>query len=252
MTYEIKLPQFEGPFELILYFIERNELDIYDIPIAQITEDFLSYIQKAKELNIELASEFILVAATLVRIKAKMLLPRKEIDEETGEEIDPRQELVDKLLEYKRYKEVCKTLSEMEGDRMYLMQRGNIRKDISIINNSYHNEFELETLDLFKIYKAFQKVMERFEYEQKKQHTIIRYEYTLSEQKDFLKSFVKKYKDTTGNFDMIFEDCKDRIHCIFRFLAMLELVQERILQIKIGLGINNFWLTTHEEHDGSK
>src|SRR3982074_3352161 len=103
-SYQIKLPQFEGPFDLLLFFIERDELDIYNIPITRITNDFLDYIHKQGELNIELSSEFILFISTLMRIKAKMLLPRKELDAE-GNEIDPRQELIDKLLEYKRYKE---------------------------------------------------------------------------------------------------------------------------------------------------
>ena len=91
-TYTIKLQQFEGPFDLLLFFIERDELDIYDIPIAKITEDFLEYVRHIESLNLDLASEFILVAATLIRIKAKMLLPRKELDE-NNQEIDPRKEL---------------------------------------------------------------------------------------------------------------------------------------------------------------
>lgn len=247
MTYEIKLPHFEGPFDLILYFIERNELDIYDIPIAQITDDFLQYIQKAKELNIELASEFILVAATLVRIKVKMLLPRKEIDEETGEEIDPRQELVNKLLEYKRYKEACVKLEELEGSRLDLIQRGNFKRDISIINNSFTNEFELESLDMFKLFKAFQKVMRRFEEEERK-HTIVRYDYTIPEEKEYLKELVQRNtKDNLiGNFEKVFESCKDTIHCIFRFLSLLELIQDQIIKIKIGEGINNFQIVEAE------
>ena len=103
--FEIKLPLFEGPFDLLLFFIERDELDIYDIPIAQITQDFLDYLDHLEKMNVEVASEFILVAATLMRIKAKMLLPRPVIDQE-GNEIDPREELVKHLLEYKKYKSV--------------------------------------------------------------------------------------------------------------------------------------------------
>ncbi len=246
MTYEIKLPHFEGPFDLILYFIERNELDIYDIPIAQITDDFLQYIQKATELNIELASEFILVAATLVRIKVKMLLPRKEIDEETGEEIDPRQELVNKLLEYKRYKEACVQLEELEGSRLSLMKRGNFKRDISIINNSFTNEFELESLDMFKLFKAFQKVMRRFEEEEERKHTIVQYDYTLPGEKTYLKDIVKQAKTNIWNFERVFANCKDSIHCIFRFLALLELIQDQIIKIKIGEGINNFQIVEAE------
>src|ERR1700677_72511 len=103
-SYQIKLPQFEGPFDLLLFFIERDELDIYNIPITKITNDCLVFIHQTEKLNIELSSEFILFVSTLMRIKAKMLIPRKEIDAE-GNEIDPRQELINKILEYKRFKE---------------------------------------------------------------------------------------------------------------------------------------------------
>ena len=96
-SFEVKLPLFEGPFDLLLFFIERDELDIYDIPISKITNDFLEYIRQMEQLNMELASEFILVAATLMRIKSKMLLPRPQLDEQ-GNEIDPREELVRHLL----------------------------------------------------------------------------------------------------------------------------------------------------------
>src|SRR5258705_7555581 len=96
-SYQIKLPQFEGPFDLLLFFIERDELDIYNIPITRIINDFLDFVHTQENLDIELSSEFILFVSTLMRIKAKMLLPRKELDPQ-GNEIDPRQELVDKIL----------------------------------------------------------------------------------------------------------------------------------------------------------
>ena len=116
-SYQISLPQFEGPFDLLLFFIERDELDIYNIPIKKIIDDFLSFIKQSEEDNIELSSEFILFVSTLMRIKAKLLLPRKELDEQ-GNEIDPRQELIDKILEYKKFKEASTKLAEMEKERM--------------------------------------------------------------------------------------------------------------------------------------
>src|ERR1700710_2386095 len=131
-TYQIKLSQFEGPFDLLLFFIERDELDIYNINITGIINDFLTYIHQQESLNIELSSEFILFVLTLMRIKAKMLLPRKELDEQ-GNEIDPRQELIDKLLEYKRYKEAAATLAEMEAIRHLMVRRGNLQKELSHI-----------------------------------------------------------------------------------------------------------------------
>src|SRR5690349_18503439 len=131
-AYQIKLPQFEGPFDLLLFFIERDELDIYNIPITKIINDFLDYIHSQESLNIELSSEFILFISTLMRIKARLLLPRKELDEQ-GNEIDPRQELVDKILEYRRFKEAAATLAEMEATRMLMVKRGNLQKEISAI-----------------------------------------------------------------------------------------------------------------------
>src|SRR5688500_13852938 len=131
-TYQIKLAQFEGPFDLLLFFIERDELDIYNIPITRIITDFLDFVHGQEKLNIELSSEFILFVSTLMRIKAKMLLPRKELDAE-GNEIDPRQELIDKILEYRKYKEASAKMAELEVVRMLMIRRGNLQKELSVI-----------------------------------------------------------------------------------------------------------------------
>src|SRR4026207_2107166 len=143
--YQIKLPQFEGPFDLLLFFIERDELDIYNIPITRIINDFLEFIDSQESLNIELSSEFILFISTLMRIKARMLLPRKELDEQ-GNEIDPRQELIDKILEYKRYKEASAKMAEMEAIRMLMVRRGNLQKEISMIGEESGEGTEIQTI----------------------------------------------------------------------------------------------------------
>ena len=158
-NFEVKLPLFEGPFDLLLFFIERDELDIYDIPISKITNDFLDYIHKMEQLDIELASEFILVAATLMRIKSKMLLPRPQLDEQ-GNEIDPREELVKHLLEYKKYKEAASKMAEMEADRMLMIKRGNIQKELSAIGEEASEGTEMQTITLFRLMKAFERVMQ--------------------------------------------------------------------------------------------
>src|SRR5688572_13917362 len=131
-NFEVKLPLFEGPFDLLLFFIERDELDIYDIPIATIANDFLNYIHQMEEMNIEVASEFILVAATLMRIKSKMLLPRPQMDEQ-GNEIDPREELVRHLLEYKKYKSVIDSFHKLEETELMKEKRGNIVKELKTL-----------------------------------------------------------------------------------------------------------------------
>ena len=239
--YKIKLPQFEGPFDLLLFFIERDELDIYDIPIAQITDEFLRYTHQLDELNIEVASEFILVAATLMRIKAKTLLPRKELDEE-GNEIDPREELVKRLIEYKKFKEVTDALRELEADRLLKNKRGNTQTEVRKIAELYSTEAELENLELYQLMKAFKRVMAKMEErENRPVHTVVKYHFTIKDQKSYLLTSVQK-KDKVA-FEDIFIQLDNRVHAVFTFLAMLELIKENFLQIKMGIGMNNFWLT---------
>jgi segregation and condensation protein A len=174
-NFEIKLPLFEGPFDLLLFFIERDELDIYDIPISRITKDFLDYLRHMEQLNVDVASEFILVAATLMRIKSKMLLPRPQIDEQ-GNEIDPREELVKHLLEYKKYKSVIDSFHKMEELELMKEKRGNLMKELKVLAESSNVEAELQDVDLFKLMTVFEKVLKRQEDEKNKPvHQIIQY-----------------------------------------------------------------------------
>jgi segregation and condensation protein A len=241
-TYTIKLPQFEGPFDLLLFFIERDELDIHDIPIAKITDDFLEYIRTMESLNIDLASEFILVAATLMRIKAKMLLPRKELDEE-GNEIDPRNELVERLLEYKRYKSVLDELRKMEKERSSRHERGNISHELKKIATQALVDIELESVTLYKLLNAFERVMQRFEDRTatRQVHKIVQYSYTVEHQQQYIVSQLKKGQKT--GFSRLFRICENRIHAIVTFLALLELLNRQEVHLVQGVGINNFWVT---------
>ena len=185
-NFEIKLPLFEGPFDLLLFFIERDELDIYDIPISTITQDFLTYVHQMEHLNIEVASEFILVAATLMRIKSKMLLPRPQLDEQ-GNEIDPRDELVKHLLEYKKYKSVVETFHKMEEAELMKEKRGNIIKELKSLAEITNVEAELQDVTIFKLMSVFEKVIKRFEAEKNKPvHQVIQYPYTIENQKKYL------------------------------------------------------------------
>lgn len=245
--YQIKLPQFEGPFDLLLFFIERDELDIYDIPITRIIKDFLAYIHEQEKLNIELSSEFILLVSTLMRIKAKMLLPRKEIDAQ-GNEIDPRQELVDKILEYKKFKEAAAQMAEMEAMRMLMLKRGNLQKELALIGEEAAEGTEIQTVTLFKLMKAFEKVMQRVhDRNNKPVHTVVRYNYTMEGSRENMMSLVRTEK--TVSFEKIFDVCQDRIHAIFLFLSMLELAQQRYMTIMVGDGRNNFIVEWNENRE---
>ncbi len=246
-SYQIKLPQFEGPFDLLLFFIERDELDIYNIPIFKITKDFLTYVQEQEKLNVELSSEFILFVSTLMRIKAKMLLPRKELDAD-GNEIDPRAELVDKILEYKRFKEAAVEMAEMEAERMMMVKRGNLQREIASVGEEAAEGTEIQTVTLFKLMKAFEKVMQRLhERNNKPVHTVVKFNYTMEETRSQMLNMVEGEK--TIVFERIMAVCENRIHAIFIFLSLLELVQLKYMNIITGEGRNNFILEWNEDRE---
>lgn len=245
MSYTIHTEAFEGPFDLLLFFIERDELDIYDIPISKITEEFLDFLKKMESLNIDLASEFILVAATLMRIKAKMLLPRKELNE-LGEEIDPRNELVQKLLEYKRYKSILEEMRDLEDKRAAQFNRGNITEELKEIANKALVDVELESITLFKLMKVFEAVMQRYNDSKKQRvvHQIYNYNYSIQDQQNYIFTLIDNHKKC--DFKSVFNICQDRIHAIVTFLALLELLNLQKISILQGEGINNFWIQSGE------
>jgi segregation and condensation protein A len=240
VSFEIKLPLFEGPFDLLLFFIERDELDIHDIPIFKITQDFLAYIHQLEALNIELASEFMLVAATLMRIKAKMLLPRPQLNEE-GQEIDPRQELVRHLLEYKKYKSVVQQLAQMEELQQQKEKRGNVDAEYKHMASLQDAEGELQQLDLYKLMQVFQRVMKRYEISsQQPVHQIVPYPYTISGQKSYMLHILEQNERIS--FIDIIAGKPEKIAVIYNFLAILELLQLNEVSMQIGEGFNNFWI----------
>jgi len=244
LSYEIKLPLFEGPFDLLLFFIERDELDIYDIPISKITEDFLQYIHQLESMNMEVASEFILVAATLMRIKAKMLLPRPVLDEE-GNEIDPREELVKHLLEYKKYKSLLEELSRMEEERSTKEKRGNIMRELKSLSENTNVEWELQDVDLYKLLKVYQRVLDRYKEElNKPKHQVIQWPYTIESQKQYILGKVGSLSRVS--FVQIIQDNPTKVGAIFNFLAILDLLQLRLITMHIGEGFNNFWIESFE------
>jgi segregation and condensation protein A len=244
-NFEVRLPLFEGPFDLLLFFIERDELDINDIPISKITADFLDYLHNLETLNIEVASEFILVAATLMRIKSKMLLPRPQLDEQ-GNEIDPREELVKHLMEYKKYKSVVDQFNKMEETELMKEKRGNLMKELRQLAESSNVEAELQDVDLFKLLVIFEKVLKRHDEDKNKPvHQVIQYPYTIEGQKDFILNEVTTKKRVA--FNELFEKAPTRIALIFNFLAILEMLAYGFLNIQIGEGFNNFWVTLPEE-----
>jgi segregation and condensation protein A len=240
-SFAIRLPQFEGPFDLLLFFIERDELDIHDIPIARITDDFLNYIHQMTSLNMELASEFIFVAATLMRIKAKMLLPRYEADE-AGDEADTKENLIRKLIEYKKFKELCDELRPFEDERFKQEKRGNIKHDLEQVEKVTLPGEELSEISLYKLMMVHERVMKNYlNRSEEVHHTVVQYPYTIEKQKKAIDDLLKINKML--DFKAIAGQSENKVHFVYNFLAVLEMLQQELIDIQIGLGYNNFWIS---------
>lgn len=241
-NFEIRLPQFAGPFDLLLFFIERDELEIRDIPITKITDDFLDYLHKMNSLNIELASEFIYVAATLMRIKAKMLLPRVETDE-AGNEIDLKRDLVQKLIEYKRFKQVSEELSLLEEARLKREKRGNIPADLELASQLTEPGDELTSLNLYRIMLTYQRLMKRYlEQTNEVKHTVVQYPYTIEKQKFMISELLNI--NSKLDFKGLLSKSENKVHFVYNFLAVLEMLQQQLITLQSGLGYNNFWISS--------
>lgn len=216
--YLVDLELFHGPMELLLYLIKKDELDLNDIPIARITQQYLEYVELIRELNLEAAGEFVLMAATLIRIKAKLLLPR---DETEGEEIDPREELVMALLEYKRFKEAGEELRELREreDELFVPERKTPR--FSSVNPS------LPGNTLFQLIDALKDALDRIKEDSDRvtAHEVVHIE-------DRVRHIVALLQDKeSATFTELFADAETKLHIIVTFIAVLEMVNRRRLRV---------------------
>ncbi len=216
--YKIKLPNFEGPFDLLLYFIKRDELDIYDIPISRITEEFLNYVQMMQMLDLELAGEFLVMAANLMLIKTQMLLPRNN-DNEDGDAEDPRTELVQKLIEYKQMKEAAKELGVIADEQKFILYRNNFSEDRKIAKES--SEPQYKESNVFDLIGAFKKALERSELNLKP-HIVERYTVTIEERSEWILSTLKS-KKRISFMEILTKESRPVI--VVTFLSILELVK---------------------------
>ncbi len=224
MTYKIRLENFEGPLDLLLYFIRRDELDIYDIPISKITKDFIGIVEEWKRLNLLIAGDFIVMASTLMRIKAKMMIPRPEIDDD-GEIIDPRSELIQQLIDYRRYRNAAETLKNMAEKRKEYIPR-QFQQNILDSDNSFN--YTLNDVSLYELAKVFKNVLEKRPVVS--QFELNREPIRLEEQKEM----ILKYFDAEGrlNFTILLGNLKTRLEVIVTFLAVLDLIHEGSCIIK--------------------
>ena len=224
MAYRIKLQTFEGPLDLLLFFIKRDELDIYDIPIAKIAKEFLEYIQVLQELDLEIAGDFIVTAAELMQIKVRMLLPKAPGEEE---EEDPRADLVRRLLEYKRYKEASTVLSSLEDESSKLFYRQGFHSDSKTVSLE-DQEVSLKNITMFNLISAFKKVLDNVP--KKIYHDIELMNVSIDEQMSYIADVFRTKEEIT--FFELVSHMSEKIRIIVTIIAMLEMVKNKIIAIR--------------------
>ncbi|MCK4296745.1 MAG: segregation/condensation protein A [Candidatus Marinimicrobia bacterium] len=233
MSYNVKLDVFEGPLDLLLFFIKRDEINIYDIPISHITNEYLEYLELMKSMNLHLAGEFILMASLLIRIKVRMLLPRKEVDETVDVE-DPRTELVEMLLEYKKYKDISNFLRKLETDQLKLHQVNSFLDSVE-----WDPEIFLSDVNLLDMGIAFKKLL--INLPKPSYYEIETYKININQQIQFINSMFLNRKRI--RFSELAQRLKNRIEVLITFLAILEMIKNQKLRVSQKIVFGDFWLT---------
>ena len=234
MNYVVRLDQFEGPLDLLLHLIQKEEMDIYDIPIARITKEYLRQINLMETLDLQPAGDFLVMAATLLRIKARMLLPRQPVEEEEGE--DPREELVQRLLEYKKFKEAASLLELAEQASMRRFSRP---LDPQVIED-VHKMGDEETFDvsMSQLTKALQSVLSRFE--EVTTHEIELEPISIEDKGAILRSLIAERGRLP--FSELFNEDHSRLEIIVTFIAMLELIKGGELRVHQADNVSELWI----------
>lgn len=223
MEYEIKIDAFEGPLDLLLHLIKESKVDIWDIKIVDITDQYLNYIKSMEKLNLNIASEYLVMASELMEIKSKMLLPRYQ-EENNEEEEDPREQLIQKLIEYQKYKDMTKNFKELEEVRheFYTKAPESLR--------AYVNEDTIISSDvtLDDLMNAFQKFLKRKQLEKPLSTTVTKREITVEERRNSIRNIlrIKKKVDFFELFEQITKE-----YIVVTFLAVLEMAKKQELMI---------------------
>jgi segregation and condensation protein A len=233
MQYNVKIDAFEGPLDLLLHLINRLEIDIYDIPVAEITEQYLLYIHTMKELELDVASEYLVMAATLLAIKSKMLLPKHE-EEPLGDDFeiemedDPRDELVEKLVEYKKYKEAAKELKALEKERslMYTKAPSDL---MEFAKEASHEKLDFN-VTIYDMISAYQKLLRRKKLQKPLATKISRQEISIEKRMAEIKEDLQHFKGRKSFYDLF--PVPEKEHIVVTFLAILELIKRNEIYVE--------------------
>ena len=230
MSYKVKLDFFEGPFDLLVYLIETSEMSIYDIEISTITSQYLEYLKAMEELDINIGTEFMVLAATLIEIKSKMILPRIKSDGETDLMEDPREELVTKLLEYKRFKEAAEILRRKEEECLDIFEKP--REDISIYTDNPDEYLKLDTAHFVNAFNLFISRKKRVEEVRRHYTRVARERVSMENRINFIVTNLRNKLGETFDFSELVENKKDRYDVVITFVSLLAMAKEKVCSLK--------------------
>ncbi|UCB56657.1 MAG: segregation/condensation protein A [Candidatus Omnitrophota bacterium] len=242
MSYKVKLEVFEGPLDLLLYLIKKEEIDIYHIPIAKITEQYLEYLNLMRLLDLRLAGEFLVMASTLMQIKSKMLLPIDETQAEEEQEEDPRAELVRRLLEYKRFKQAATSLEKLEEAQSDVFRRRVTPESLDGTGEPAEEDyFEASLFDLISAFSKILKTVPKKEFLE-----VVKDEFTVERKvHDLLHLLVVK---PVIYFSSLFEKAKNKVEIVTTFLAILELIRLQEIAVRQKGSFGDIQITRHPDH----
>lgn len=248
-SYQVKLDSFEGPLDLLLHLINQAEVDIYDIPVAKITDQYLSYIHTMQEIQLDIASEYLVMAATLLAIKSKMLLPNQELDYEDDvydldEEDDPREELISRLVEYRKYKEAASDLKDKEEERSFVLTRP--PEDLEpYVSEQEKRDITIQGVSLFDMLSAYQKLLKRQKLKAPQTRTVRNQEYSIEDRMNEVIDYLLSHQGKCA-FEQLFEP-SDRSQMVVTFLAILELMKTKAISCQQSENFSSIMIYQMEE-----
>ena len=237
MSYRIKLENFEGPLDLLFFLIKKHEVDIYDIPIAYITRQYLEYIDIIKILDLEAAGDFLIIASTLIRIKVQMLLPKPQLDEDDDDILDPRLELVTRLLEYKRFKDISHKLHDFESTQLDIYSRNYFNIDADDISDE-DNSFVQDDVNLFSLIHAFKQMIENMP--KITVHEISNVEISSQEQGRYILEILNKCSQIS--FIELISEFTDKLLIVVSFVAILDLIRQELIIVNQARPYGEIWI----------
>ena len=245
MSYKIKLDVFEGPFDLLVYLIENARMNIYDIQISEITDQYVKYIEDMKSLDINLATEFMVLAAALIEIKSKLLLPRVKVDGDGAPEEDPRAELVQKILEYKRFKNAAELLEHSEEVNQRIFEKP--KEDLAPFTKEPDELLNLDINQFMKVFKMFLLKKKKLEEIKKNYARIERQKITIESKIEFIKSLFRSKAKNRLSFRELLTPDGSRYDLVLTFVSMLEMIRQKSISVHQNVNFGEIHISIKDE-----